>query len=114
MSCCSPPPAWSARSAPRPCATTNRPTCHSARATSPRRDTQSLIDALVFQRAVQAYLRALPALNMDGMKEGSERVFGRGHNILPIFKRRLDAKTLARAADQPARPDQQRLAPRGQ
>jgi hypothetical protein len=49
---------------------------------------------LLFERAVQAYLWALPALNMYGMKEGSEKVFGKGYNILPIFKERLNAKTL--------------------
>ncbi|MGF6174270.1 DUF1254 domain-containing protein [Ensifer sp. 4252] len=49
---------------------------------------------LIFQRAVQTYLWALPALNMYGMKEGSEAKFGKGYNVLPIFKKRLDAKTL--------------------
>jgi len=28
------------------------------------------------------------------MKEGSERTFGKGYNVLPIFKERLNAKTL--------------------
>jgi hypothetical protein len=54
----------------------------------------SLNDELVFQRAVQSYLWALPVLNMYGMKDGSEKVFGKGYNILPIFKDRLNAKTL--------------------
>src|SRR5499427_4878994 len=49
---------------------------------------------LVFQRAVQPYIWALPALNMYGMKEGSEKAFGKGYNVLPIFKDRLNAKTL--------------------
>jgi hypothetical protein len=31
----------------------------------------------VFQRATQTYLWALPLLNTMGMKDGSERVFGR-------------------------------------
>src|SRR5262245_17279776 len=53
-----------------------------------------LDDELVFERAVQSYLWAVPALNMYGMKEGSEKVFGKGYNILPIFKDRLNAKTL--------------------
>lgn len=53
-----------------------------------------LQDELLYQRAIQAYLWALPALNMYGMKEGSERVFGKGYNVLPIFKERLNAKTL--------------------
>jgi hypothetical protein len=54
----------------------------------------SLKDELIYQRATQAYLWALPALNMYGMKEGSEKVFGKGYNVLPIFKDRLNAKTL--------------------
>ena len=54
----------------------------------------TLKDELVFQRAVQTYLSALPVLNMYGMKEGSEKTFGKGYNVLPIFKDRLNAKTL--------------------
>ncbi|WP_231906821.1 hypothetical protein [Cupriavidus sp. D384] len=37
-----------------------------------------LQDELLFQRATQAYLWALPAINIWAMKEGSEKVFGRG------------------------------------
>jgi hypothetical protein len=55
---------------------------------------QRLRDELNFQNAVQTYLWALPALNMYGMKEGSEKVFGRGYNVLPVWKQRLNAKTL--------------------
>ena len=54
----------------------------------------ALKDELIFQRAVQTYLWALPALNIFAMKEGSEKVFGKGYNILPIWKQRLNAKTL--------------------
>jgi hypothetical protein len=50
---------------------------------------QALLTELFFQRAVQTYLWALPALNMYGMKEGSEKVFGKGYNVLPIWKHRL-------------------------
>lgn len=57
-------------------------------------DVARLGEELVFQRAVQTYLWALPALNMYGMKEGSEAKFGKAYNVLPIFKKRLDAKTL--------------------
>ncbi len=53
-----------------------------------------LKDELSFQRATQAYLWALPLLNTLGMKNGSEKVFGAGYNILPVWKKRLDAKTL--------------------
>jgi hypothetical protein len=53
-----------------------------------------LKNELLFQRAVQSYIWALPALNMYGMKEGSEKTFGAGYNVLPIWKDRLNAKTL--------------------
>ena len=53
-----------------------------------------LMDELLFQRATQAYLWALPLVNTLGMKYGSETVFGAGYNVLPIWKKRLDAKTL--------------------
>jgi hypothetical protein len=51
-------------------------------------------DEMLFQHAVQSYLWAMPALNMYAMKEGSEAIFGSGYNVLPIWKRRLSAKTL--------------------
>src|SRR5215471_11056166 len=54
----------------------------------------ALKDEQVYQRAVQTYTWMLPALNMYGMKEGSEKVFGKGYNVLPIWKDRLSAKTL--------------------
>src|SRR5882672_9653270 len=60
----------------------------------PKGDAPTLTDELFFERAVQTYLWALPVLNMYGMKEGSEKVFGSGYNVLPIFKQRLNAKTL--------------------
>jgi hypothetical protein len=55
---------------------------------------QMLREELLFQRATQAYLWALPLINTLGMKTGSESVFGAGYNVLPIWKKRLDAKTL--------------------
>jgi hypothetical protein len=63
----------------------NRPTPETA---------QALKDALLFQRATQTYLWALPLINTLGMKVGSEKQFGTGYNVLPIWKKRLDAKTL--------------------
>ncbi len=63
----------------------NRPTPETA---------QTLRDELLFQRATQTYLWALPLVNTLGMKVGSEKVFGAGFNVLPVWKRRLDAKTL--------------------
>ena len=56
--------------------------------------TQRLKDELLFQRATQTYLWALPLINTLGMKVGSEQVFGAGYNVLPVWKQRLDAKTL--------------------
>jgi hypothetical protein len=53
-----------------------------------------LMDELLFQRATQAYLWALPLINTLGMKNGSEKAFGAGYNVLPVWKKRLDARTL--------------------
>jgi hypothetical protein len=63
----------------------NRPTPETAR---------TLMEELKFQEATQAYIWALPLINTLGMKFGSEAVFGAGYNILPIWKERLDPKTL--------------------
>ena len=63
----------------------NRPTQETA---------ETLRGELAFQQAVQAYLWALPLINTLGMKFGSEEVFGAGYNILPVWKERLDPKTL--------------------
>jgi len=49
---------------------------------------------LIFQRAVQSYLWSLPAINIWSMKEASEKQFGAGYNILPTWKKRINAKTL--------------------
>jgi len=56
--------------------------------------TKLLKDELLFQRATQSYLWALPLINTLGMKVGSEKTFGAGYNVLPVWKKRLDAKTL--------------------
>jgi hypothetical protein len=43
----------------------------------PRRDELGKVkDELLYQRATQSYLWALPLLNMRAMKEGSEQTFG--------------------------------------
>jgi hypothetical protein len=34
----------------------------------------------------------LPALNIIGMRDGSETSFGKGYNVLPIWKDRMDAR----------------------
>ncbi|MFC6980752.1 DUF1254 domain-containing protein [Microbulbifer taiwanensis] len=63
----------------------NRPTTETAK---------TLKEELLFQRATQTYLWAMPLINTMGMKVGSEEKFGGGYNVLPIWKKRLDAKTL--------------------
>ena len=63
----------------------NRATAETAR---------TLRDELLYQRATQTYLWALPLINTLGMKTGSEKAFGEGYNVLPVWKKRLDAKTL--------------------
>jgi hypothetical protein len=55
---------------------------------------QTLRDELLFQWATQTYLWAMPLINTLGMQVGSEKAFGAGYNVLPIWKERLDAKTL--------------------
>jgi hypothetical protein len=61
----------------------------------PTEETAALLkEELLYQQAVQSYLWAMPALNVFAMKEASERTFGGGYNVLPIWKKRLDAKTL--------------------
>jgi hypothetical protein len=62
----------------------NRPTAKTA---------QTLKDELLFQRATQTYLWAMPLINTLGMKVGAEEAFGTGYNIMPIWTKRLDAKT---------------------
>lgn len=62
----------------------NRPTAATA---------QTLRDELIFQRATQTYLWAMPLLNTLGMKVGAEEAFGTGYNVMPIWEKRLDAKT---------------------
>ena len=61
----------------------------------PTRETaQILKDELLFQRATQIYLWAMPAIMTLGMQAASEEEFGAGYNVLPIWKRLTDAKTL--------------------
>jgi hypothetical protein len=55
---------------------------------------QTLRDEMLYHRATQTYLWALPLINTLGMKVGSENAFGVGYNVLPVWKKRLDAKTL--------------------
>lgn len=54
---------------------------------------KALSEELYFQRAVQVYLWSLPAVNLYAMKEGSEKTYGAGYNVLPVWKQRLNTKT---------------------
>lgn len=62
----------------------NRPTAETAK---------TLKDELLFQRATQTYLWALPLLNTMGMRDGANDAFGTGYNVMQIWSKRLDAKT---------------------
>lgn len=55
-------------------------------------EAKSLVDELYYQRAVHAYMTTLPALNVIGMRDGSEKEFGSGYNVLPIWKDRMDSR----------------------
>src|SRR5262245_15133080 len=56
-------------------------------------EAESLRDELYYQRAIYAYMTMLPALNTIGMRDGSEATFGKGYNVLPIWKDRMDSRT---------------------
>ena len=56
-------------------------------------EARQLVDELFYQRAIHAYMTMQPALNVIGMRDGSEAAFGAGYNVLPIWKDRMDART---------------------
>src|SRR5262245_29601 len=61
----------------------------------PTRETvQMLKDELLFQRAAQTYLWAMPAIMTLGMQVSSEQALGAGYNVVPIFKTLTHANTL--------------------
>lgn len=55
-------------------------------------EAHSLLAEVFYQRAVYAYMTMLPALNVIGMRDGSEAAFGAGYNVLPIWKDRMDSR----------------------
>jgi hypothetical protein len=59
----------------------------------PQEEAEALRDELFYQRAVHAYMIMLPALNVIGMRDGSEAAFGKGYNVLPVWKDRMDSRT---------------------
>jgi len=56
------------------------------------REAQKLVDELFYQRAIHAYMTMQPALNVIGMRDGSEAAFGKGYNVLPVWKERMDSR----------------------
>jgi hypothetical protein len=58
-----------------------------------QQDAEALREELYYQRAIHAYMTMLPGLNTIGMRDGSEAMFGKGYNVLPIWKERMDART---------------------
>lgn len=57
------------------------------------KEAEGLRDELYYQRAIFVYQTMLPALNVIGMRDGSEVTFGKGYNVLPVWKERMDART---------------------
>ncbi|MFJ3089203.1 DUF1254 domain-containing protein [Streptomyces sp. NPDC086838] len=55
---------------------------------------RTLTEELFFQRAVQAYLWALPTVNACAMRDGLGEVFGRGYHVMSVFEKRLKPQTL--------------------
>ncbi len=60
---------------------------------TPKEDEGKLQDEFLYQRAIDAYQFALPALNVIGLRDGSEAKFGAGYNVLPIWKDRMNGKS---------------------
>ncbi|WP_354032799.1 DUF1254 domain-containing protein [Bradyrhizobium sp. S3.2.6] len=58
----------------------------------PQKEAETLRDELFYQQAVHAYMTMQPALNVIGMRDGSEAAFGKGYNVLPIWKDRMDSR----------------------
>ena len=53
-----------------------------------------LQEELIFQRATQTYLWAMPLLNTMGMRDGFAQSYRPTYNTMAIWEKRLDAKTL--------------------
>ena len=61
----------------------------------PTRETEAkLKDELLFQRAAQTYIWAMPLINTMGMRDGFADVYKPTYNTMAIWEKRLDAKTL--------------------
>jgi len=60
----------------------------------PAKESKQLVDELYYYRAIDAYMHTIPALNVIGMRDGSEKEFGEGYNVLPMWKKRMDSRAL--------------------
>jgi hypothetical protein len=58
-----------------------------------QKEAEALRTELYYQRAIHTYMTMQPALNVIGMRDGSEKAFGTGYNVLPIWKDRMDSRT---------------------
>lgn len=58
----------------------------------PQQEAEALRDELFYQRAIHAYITMIPALNTIGMRDGSAAAFGKGYNVLPVWKDRMDSR----------------------
>ena len=56
-------------------------------------EAQALVDELFYQRAIHSYMTMLSALIVIGMRDGSKKAFGKGYNVLPIWKKRRSIRT---------------------
>ena len=56
--------------------------------------TERLYDEMLFHRATQVVQWSLPAMTLWAMKKGSEKQFGEGSHVFPIWKDRLTSDTL--------------------
>jgi hypothetical protein len=54
---------------------------------------ETLKEELLFQRATQTYLWAMPLLNTMGMRDGFAQSYSPTYNTMAIWEKRLDAKT---------------------
>jgi hypothetical protein len=52
----------------------------------PIAEAESLRAELFYHRAIHAYMTMQSALNVIGMRDGSEAAFGSGYHVLPIWK----------------------------
>ena len=55
-------------------------------------EVEKLNEEFLYHRGIEAYMQTLPLLNTIGLRDGSEAKYGKGYNVLPIWKDRMTAK----------------------